>query len=64
MYEGETYEQCTSVGNNGTDWCSTEIDENGEYVSGKWGNCGSGCFKDNDALSLGNKEDFWLNTTL
>ena len=63
-YEGVTYEDCTSVGNNGTDWCSTEVDENGEYVSGKWGNCGSGCIKDNDALLLGNKKYFCLTTNL
>ena len=60
-YEGVTYEHCTSVGNNGTQWCSTEVDENGEYVSGKWGNCGSGCFEDNDALLLGNKKIFLLD---
>ena len=47
-YEGVTYEHCTSVGNNGTQWCSTEVDENGEYVSGKWGSCGSRCITGND----------------
>ena len=49
-YEGVTYEKCTSVGNNGTQWCSTEVDENGEYVSGKYGNCGSGCDKGSNII--------------
>ena len=58
-YEGVTYEHCTSVGNNGTAWCSTEVDENGEYVSGKWGSCGSGCVEGNDIILTEKGSRIW-----
>ena len=63
-YEGVTYEHCTSVGNNGTAWCSTEVDENGEYVSGKWGSCGSGCVEGNDIILTEKGSRIWIRLNL
>ena len=38
IWKGRTYEECTK-----TDWdqlwCSTEVDNNGEFIKDKWGNC-------------------------
>ena len=44
IYNGIEYTACTTVENDGIAWCSTEVDViNGNYVGGKWGNCGPGC---------------------
>ena len=41
-YEGITYFECTEKKWDQL-WCSTEVDNSGNFVSGKWGNCGNGC---------------------
>ena len=38
-YENVTYEGCTDVRQNGTVWCSTKVDKDGEHIVGRWGNC-------------------------
>merc|ERR1712142_912869 len=42
-YLGITYDQCTTVGNNGVAWCATTPN----FINGKWGTCDSNCFTDN-----------------
>ena len=42
-YKNVEYTACTSVENNGTQWCSTEVDGNGVVIEKKWGNCGPEC---------------------
>jgi len=42
-YKGSLYTECTTVDNNGTEWCSTKTDHAGEHTQGNWGNCGEGC---------------------
>jgi len=39
---GKTYTECTTDGGN-EHWCSTKVDEDGEHLSGNWGECGPGC---------------------
>mmetsp|Transcript_54045 Transcript_54045/g.175670 ORF Transcript_54045/g.175670 Transcript_54045/m.175670 type:complete len:105 (+) Transcript_54045:56-370(+) len=41
-YAGVVYRSCTTVGWV-RDWCPVEVDEYGNFVSGKWGDCGAGC---------------------
>ena len=49
IYNGIEYTACTTVENDGIAWCSTEVDVlNGNYVEGKWGNCGPGCSGGNE----------------
>jgi len=44
IYEGETYNKCTTVGSeNEAPWCATEVDENGEVVRNTWEDCEEGC---------------------
>ena len=38
-YNGVLHHQCTKDDHDKL-WCSTQIDENGDYVDGQWGNCG------------------------
>jgi len=39
-YNGVTYNSCTTDGNVlGVSWCSTEVDDDGNTVSGNWGDC-------------------------
>ena len=40
-YNGIKYEGCTDIDHDRL-WCSTEVDENGDY-NGKWGDCSKGC---------------------
>jgi len=42
-YKGALYSGCTTVDNNGTEWCSTKTDHRGVHTKGSWGNCGEGC---------------------
>jgi len=44
-YGGTKYSKCTTEGNKGKLWCSTEVDAFGDYVKNKWGNCDSNCGK-------------------
>ena len=39
-YQGESYRDCTEVGNGGVAWCSVLVDELGNHQAGHWGNCG------------------------
>ena len=41
-----TYSTCTTVGND-KPWCSVEVDDNQNYISGKWENCKTTCDKGN-----------------
>ena len=40
-FEGTTYHSCSWE--DGTRWCSTKVDENGQHLKGNWGNCESNC---------------------
>ena len=45
-YKNNLYNKCTKAG--GTkEWCSTEVDSNGDHKWGKWGYCDSKCSKIN-----------------
>ena len=46
-YNGKVYRGCTDVDNQGTFWCSTKVDKDGNHVDGHWGNCESSCPKGN-----------------
>ena len=43
IYANQTYTGCTNVDNGETEWCSTEVDETGQYVTGQYGECSSNC---------------------
>ena len=45
-YKGKTYDACTwkdADQTNNQAWCSTKVDNLGNHVRGKWGDCGQGC---------------------
>ena len=42
IYKNVKYTACSTIENNGTHWCSTDVDGNGGYNE-KWGNCGPEC---------------------
>jgi len=42
-YKGALYSTCTTVDNNGTEWCSTKTDHRGVHTKGNWGNCDASC---------------------
>ena len=47
-YKNKIYNECTKV-NNDKFWCSTEVDENGNFKSSGdefWGNCDDNCQRD------------------
>ena len=44
-YKGKTYRGCTTMENNGVEWCSTKTDNGGAHVGGQWGNCDPECHK-------------------
>ena len=48
IYNNVRYAACTSIDNGGTPWCSTEVNDNGDYIEGKWGNCGPECSRGDD----------------
>ena len=52
-YDGVTYTGCTSVDHTGN-WCSTSVDQNGDHIYGKWGDCGSTCMSGNLEYGGGN----------
>ena len=39
-YRNEGHTKCTTMDNGDKPWCSTETDMHGNYMAGKWGNCG------------------------
>ena len=40
-FKGVFYRQCTTVDHQDDKlWCSTETDQNDNYIDGQWGNCG------------------------
>ena len=41
-YKGVLHHQCTKEDNKKL-WCSTQVDENGDFIYGHWGNCGPFC---------------------
>ncbi len=47
-YEGTTYTECTTIDNFAIPWCSTEVDSNGKFVRGKWGDCSPGCLGESE----------------
>jgi len=43
-YKGETHNKCTDADSeNGSVWCATEVDEDGEVVRNTWEDCEEGC---------------------
>ncbi len=43
-YGGQTFNRCTSTdAEAGSVWCATEVDEKGEVIDNRWGNCDIGC---------------------
>jgi len=50
-YDGKTYDKCTAVDLSSEDiaqgktWCATQLDNDGQYMSGRWGYCSEGCQK-------------------
>ena len=42
-YKGVEYSSCSTVDNNGEQWCSTRTDHTGAHVQGSWGQCGDHC---------------------
>ena len=43
IYDGTSYDECTTTDNNGIPWCSTKISPAGDFLAGEWGNCGIDC---------------------
>ena len=43
IFESQRYDKCTKVGEIGTFWCATEIDDSGEMIPEKWGICAYYC---------------------
>ena len=43
IYNNVTHHKCTAEDNGGMLWCSTETDESGHHIPGKWGNCEDDC---------------------
>ena len=41
-FKGTVYKACTGIEHT-TFWCSTKVDDDGNHVDGKWGNCGPAC---------------------
>ena len=39
IFRGTTYDTCISGSRRRQPWCSTQLDADGAYVSGKWGYC-------------------------
>ena len=42
IYKGEQYDRCTTIDAPMTPWCSTENDENNNYI-GYYGDCAEQC---------------------
>ena len=38
-WKGVQYQNCTLAGDSEKTWCSTANDDNGEVISGSWGDC-------------------------
>ena len=51
QYSGTTYSKCTTKEHD-QPWCSTEVDDNGDQVMGKWKNCDSNCGKSKNSFVL------------
>ena len=43
IYYGQMYQECIDMHNYGIPWCPTELDYDGKYIDGKWGNCSDEC---------------------
>ena len=43
IYRGDMYKECIAKDNFGNLWCATQVDSQGNYMDGKWGNCSLGC---------------------
>ena len=41
-YNGKTHNSCTMDGESKL-WCSTKVDQNGQYLKNQWGFCGEDC---------------------
>lgn len=41
-YDGKMHTSCTIDDDNKL-WCSTKVQENGQYLKNQWGYCGNGC---------------------
>ena len=45
-FKGKTYLQCTAAESvNAKEWCATEVDAEGEVITGQWGDCDFGNIK-------------------
>merc|ERR1712203_1319610 len=42
QYDGLSYSSCTAIDSDQL-WCATEVDADGDYIDGQWGNCNSNC---------------------
>merc|ERR1711970_497006 len=42
IYRNTEYTACTAFANSGVPWCAVKVDSSRRYVTGEWGNCGSG----------------------
>ena len=42
QYDGTSYNNCTTKDHDQL-WCATEVDADGDYIDGQWGNCNSNC---------------------
>jgi hypothetical protein len=43
-YEGQLFNRCTGTdAEDGSVWCATEVDNTGEVIEGRWGDCDEGC---------------------
>ena len=43
-YEGQKFDRCTSVDTeDGSLWCATEVDKDGNVLDGRWGDCNENC---------------------
>ena len=43
VYKQIVYNECTTIENDGTPWCSTKTDGNNTYIGDYWGNCAEQC---------------------
>lgn len=47
IYKGKRYNGCTlEDSSNKRPWCSLSVDEKGEHIGGRWGDCVSSCPND------------------
>ena len=52
-YKGKSYNKCTDIeSSNSQPWCAFEVDDGGEAVGGKWGDCNDKCPKTGKILII------------